>query len=803
MNEFSKVNLVIWAIILCIGGCGGEKFETTHNLLTLSSTISQTPGTGLQEFDYEAFSHLKVPPLSPVQALEKFKLEEGFRIEVVAHEPMVVDPIAMDIDVDGRLWVIDMPSYMPAHDLDVLETSTLEKVPEARVVVLEDTDKDGKMDLHRIFYTGLILPRAIKVLTDGVLVAEPPNVWYIKDTDGDGKGDAKESVYNGYGDHTDPNIHSYPGGLMWGMDNWLHSSNNNVESIRKVNGEWKTMPFRRLGQWGMSQDNWGRLYSSNNSRPLQTHLVPYGYSDRHPQFEMTSGKNVSIGGDTLWPSHPTGVNRGYREGVLREDGTLIRATAVSSTVIYRGDQFGDEYVGNAFSPEPGANLVKRYIVEGDPGEIEVKARYAYEGKEFLTSNDERFRPINIYNSPDGTLYILDMYRGILEHASHLTDYLRNHAVERDLQIPTGTFGRIYRVIREDRPLSYEVPQFSRMQPEEWVGYLGHKNGLLRDQAQQVLVQCSVPKLIPALESLVQDDTHEPYTRLQALWTLEGYQRSVYSSDKLSRMVKLALEDGHPRVRAAAIRILEPTIASNYTDVQEQLIKVAENDASAYVQLQLLASLGESKDEGSLELMAKILNERIDSPYFQEMALTGVYNRETQLSGILKKQFDWQPDGGGPQSQMLEKLAMAQEMKNELDLSHLTTGQMALFKNGEQEFKTCGACHGMEGKGLDGVGPRLDGSEWVKSDPEAVVRIILQGFAGASAERSENITGVMPGHSYLSDKEIASVLTFIRQSWGNKATPIEPEKVSQIREVTREKSDTWTPEELRKILNNQL
>src|SRR5690606_22943031 len=128
-------------------------------------------------------------------------------------------------------------------------------------------------------------------------------------------------------------------------------------------------------------------------------LVPYGYSGRHPEFDLDAGINFSIGGDTLWPAHFVGVNRGYRgEGVLREDGTLIRATAASSTVIYRGDQFGPEYVGNAFSPEPGANLIKRYVIEDNPDGIGVKARYAYKGKEFLTSTDERFRPVNIYNT---------------------------------------------------------------------------------------------------------------------------------------------------------------------------------------------------------------------------------------------------------------------------------------------------------------------------------------------------------------------------------------------------------------------
>lgn len=798
MRDYPKIVPVLLSIMFCLGGCGDKQTQKATDILTLSSAIAKSDGNSLQKFDYEEYSHLKTPPLEPGQALEKFQLEEGFRIEVIAHEPMVVDPIAMDIDADGRLWVIDMPTYMPVHDLDALETSALERAPAARVVVLEDSDKDGKMDIQRVYYTGLILPRAIKVLNDGILVGEPPNVWFIRDSTGDGRGDEKILVYDGFGDHTDPNIHSFPGGLMWGMDNWLHSSNNNVESIRKVNGEWKTMPFRRLGQWGMSQDNWGRLYSSNNSRPLQAHLVPYGYSSRHPHFEVEAGKNVSIGGYTVWPAHPTGVNRGYREGILRADSTLANATAASSTVIYRGGQFGEEYVGNAFSPEPGANLIKRYIIEDRPAEIEAEARYAYEGREFLTSTDERFRPVNIYNSPDGTLYVLDMYRGILEHASHLTEYLRNHAVNNDLHMPTGKYGRIYRIVREDNAVNYDSPKFSQMDPEEWVALLSHKNGLLRDQAQQVLVQSSISDFVPKIVAIVTDQANEPYVRLQALWTLEGYDRSVYSLEKLSDLALNALQDSHPRVRAAAIRILEPALSDRAGEVLSRLNELVEIETSPYVNLQLLATLGEADAPSALDLMAMILDKNRESVYFREMALTGVYKREAAFAEILQNEYKWSAENQGFFSQLLSSLAEADQMNDAIDLSHLSVVDQELFGKGKDLFNTCSACHGVKGEGVDGVGPALAGSDWAQMEPEIPVRIVMQGFAGGVAEREENITGVMPGHAYLTDKEIAAVLTYIRQSWGNSAVPIDPEIVTEIRETTKGRKATWTPNELKKL-----
>lgn len=799
--QHSKVYLCVISALLALSVSCKKNTQTlgeTH--LTLSASIAQSPALHTGEADYETYSDLKVPPLPPDQALSKFELEEGFRIEIVAHEPMVISPVAMDIDPDGRLWVIDMPSYMPVHDMDAMETSKRERVPVGRVVILEDTDGNGQMDTHRVFADSLILPRAIKVLNDGILIGEPPNVWFIRDTDGDGKGDSREIVYSGYGDDTDPNIHGFPGGLMWGMDNWLHSSSVDVSSIRRKDGQWQTRSFERLGQWGMSQNNWGRLYSSSNSRPLQTHLLPYGYSDRHPQFELDTGMNLSVGAsEPLWPAHPTGVNRGYREGMLREDGTLIKATAVSSTVIYRGDQFGEEYVGNAFSPEPGGNLIKRYIIDEDPAKIKAEARFAYQDKEFLTSTDERFRPVNIYNAPDGSIYVLDMYRGVFEHASHLTDYLRDYTVEHGLHKANGPYGRIWRIVRDDRPIDYRTPRFSELTPTEVIPFLRHENGWLRDQAQQILVQCSLSGVVPDLEAMVSDMAGDALTRLHALWTLEGFDRSVYTQKQLTQTALRTLDDTHPRVRASALRILEPVLASSSSDVIMQLEELAKEEQAPYVQLQLLASLGESDSNAAIRLMAKILDANADSPYFREMALTGVYQREGQLAEILRNQHGWSPDSGETYASVLASLADAETERPNVDLEHLTEAQQALFNRGSQRYSTCMTCHGAEGQGGN-IGAALAGSEWVEGEPDPLVRIVLQGFSGGAAERGEDISGVMPAHSFLPDEDVAAILTYIRQSWGNEAPPVDSADVARIRAGTDNSHDVWSPNELRALLD---
>lgn len=790
---------------ICLASLWFQACESEKTLgdtcLTLSAGLAGSGGYDAVEADYDKYADLRIPPLHPDDAMQRFELEEGFRIELVAHEPMVTDPVAMDIDSDGRLWVIDMPSFMPVHDRSERETIPLQQVPEARLVVLEDTNGDGTMDTHRVFRDELILPRGVKVLNDGVLVGEPPNVWFIRDTNGDGKGDTREIVYSSYGDPMIDNVQNMPNNLIWGMDNWIHSSHDNVESIRRIDGQWQTRPFNRLGQWGMNQDDWGRLYSAHNTNPLQTHLVPYGYSERHPLFQVRTGKNQNIAPNApMWPAHVVGLNRGYRIGqeVREEDGTLKTATATTAPVIYRGDQFGDEYRGNAFTPEPAGNLIKRYIIDGDPAEIDAEAHFAYEEREFLTSTDERFRPVNMYNSPDGALYVIDMYRGLFETALSLTDHLREYTVEHDLHKPVGEFGRIYRIVREDRDINYNTPRFSKMMPEQVIEYLSHENGNLRDQAQQVLVQCSPGEVITELEEIVHAESAEAYSRLQALWTLEGYDRSIYPQSRLDEIAQRSLEDGHPRIRAAAIRILEPLLAQGSSELLARLEAMAQSEYSPYVNLQLLASLGESADDQALHLMAGILDANSNSPYFREMALTGVYQREKQMAQILRTSFGWSDDLN-LHREILANLAEAEAELPEVSLDHLTDAQQQLFETGRQHYRTCMACHGPQGEGMGGTGTPLAGSEWVQGDPEALVRILMQGFSGGAAERGENISGVMPGHDYLTDEQLAGILTYIRQSWDNEAAPIAPEEVQQIREKSSDRRTTWTPDELREII----
>ncbi len=392
-----------------------------------SSPVNRPWPPGLQRVSAES------PVLPAADEMKTFFMPPGYRVDLVASEPLIQDPILIDWDPDGRLWAIEMPGYMT----DI--TATGEHNPTGRIVVLEDTDNDGKMDKRTVFADGLILPRALKVLDHGVLVGEPPNLWLMRDTNGDLKADAKELVTDQFG-RLDASVEHNANSLLWALDNWMYTSEVDIY-LRLKNGKFEVRKTPSRGQWGASQDDAGRVYRNTNESALHVDIVPTPYYARNPNLLRTRGSYESLEGDdyevnTVWPVRPTrGVNRGYQTGVLRADGSLAAFTAVSSPVVYRGDRLPAELYGNVFVAEPAGNLVSRIIVEDDGASLE--SRKAYDKAEFLASTDERFRPVYVSNAPDGTLYIVDMYRGIIQHKGYITEYLRDQIVSRKLEQPIG------------------------------------------------------------------------------------------------------------------------------------------------------------------------------------------------------------------------------------------------------------------------------------------------------------------------------------------------------------------------------
>jgi mono/diheme cytochrome c family protein/glucose/arabinose dehydrogenase len=575
------------------------------------------------------------PPLSPEEALETFQLPPGFRIEVVAAEPLVESPVAMEFGPDGRLWVVEMRGFMPNVEGEG------EQEPVGRVSVLEDLDGDGLMDRSTVFLDGLIMPRALALVQDGVLVAEPPFLWFCRDTNGDGKADFKIEIADDYGSQANPEHTS--NGLLRALDNWIYSANHTTR-FRHVNGGWEREPTLFRGQWGISQDDFGRLFYNSNSDQFRGDLLPAQYLNRNPNYKAAGG-NVRLASDqSTWPSRVTpGINRGYQSHMLR-DGKLSRFTAACGPVIYRGKNFPEEFHGNAFVPEPSGNLIRRNILTETDGLI--TAENAYHQAEFLTSTDERFRPVNLYNGPDGALYIVDMYRGILQHRIYLTTFLRRQILERGLDTPINQ-GRIYRVVYEGNPLD-SSPLLSKANPAELVRALSHPNGWHRDEAQQLLIDRKHAQAVPLLK-LAAREAAAPLGRLHALWTLEGF-------DQLDETVlRAALADAHPKIRAAAVRLSEPLLNSPAQAKLLEAILEMVSDPSADVRLQLALTLGEVSASEAEIALAGLAGTTPDHLYLREAILSSLGGRELEFLGRLLAEVAWSQETAG-RAKLLQALA---------------------------------------------------------------------------------------------------------------------------------------------------
>jgi len=598
----------------------------------------------------EMWKRIVIPPspaLTPAEALKSFRLAPGFRIECVAAEPLIVDPVTFEFDPNGRIWAVEFRGWM--RDVN----GTGEGDPICRVVVLEDTDNDTIMDKSTVFLDKLVMPRTLSFVHGGVLVAEPPNLWFCEDLNGDLKCDRKTSVGK-YGQPGNPE-HT-ENGLVHVLDNWMVSANA-VQRHKFSEGKLTEGTFRFRGQWGISQDNYGRLFYNYENRPLHGDLFPAEYLSRNSHLTLNEGFNVDIaaGAHDVFPIRVTpGITLGATE--LREDGKLRTFTIACGPSVYRGDQFPAEYRRSAVVPEAAGNLVRLFALHDDG--VRISAQNAFDQQELVASTDERFRPVCSRTGPDGAVYVCDLYRGIIEHVIFMMPYLRNQILSRGLDKPLG-FGRIYRISHEARPLGPR-PKLSTATSLELVEQLSHPNGWWRDTAQRLLVERHAVDAADALRELARSGA-DHLGRIHAMWTLEGIgvldQATVLS----------ALQDEKEWVRAHAIRLSEKFFDEAHANETFAALKNAFADDREVVRLQMLLTLGEvvrgasagawqSLRDAAEEQMAEIL---ITSPssVFRAAAVSGLAGRELEFAERMLQHAGW-TEAEERNHQVIASLAMA-------------------------------------------------------------------------------------------------------------------------------------------------
>jgi len=580
---------------------------------------------------------LEIPPapvLSPQEEMATFVLPAGFRVELVAAEPLVHDPVVAIFDARGRLWVAEFSTYNAAFAESLpreLRSGQPEARPVGRVVFLEDVDGDGRMDRRTVYADNLNGPRAIGFVGDQVLIGDPPNLYSTRDRDGDGVMDEKTLLREDFGSPEEP--HRSPNGLMWGRDNWLYTVDDHTRR-RFENGQWRIEPMPVLGQWGVTQDDFGRLFYNSNSDQLRGDFIPSRFAAPPVDVRLPPyGVNVQIAADqSTWPIRPTtAVNRAYREGWLREDGTLSAFTAASGVLIYRGANFPKRFEGNAFVPEPSANLIKRNLLAESEGRI--TAMNAYQGVEFLASTDERFRPVFLSNGPDGALYIADFYRGLLEGYSYTTTYLRQQILSRRLEAPLWGMGRIWRVVHDGGPRA-RLPKFEGAGTSQLVKLLTDANGWTRDTAQRQIVEARRSDSAPALRRLFAQAAN-PRDRVSALWSLEGL--GAFSPADALR----GLNDVDARVRMAAIQASEPLFRSAQGgELVEVLSKHAAGEEPLVLAQAVLSvvagrdgaaiSGGVGQEDAATTFVWNLLPRAAEHPALADAVLTALRGKEIEV-----------------------------------------------------------------------------------------------------------------------------------------------------------------------------
>lgn len=716
------------------------------------------------------------PALSPKKSLKKMEVEEGFKVELIAAEPLVHAPTAMNFDEKGRIWVVEMQSYM----LDTLGTG--EDQASGNIVILEDKDQDGTFDTRKVFMDSLVMPRAICLIEDGILVAEPPFLWYVTiQNDRPGKKVLVDDEYAIGG-----NVEHQPNGLVRALDNWIYNAKSD-KRYRKVGDEWIIEKTHFRGQWGIAQDNYGRLYYNHNSaNVLGDYFLPGFGASNSNQRKVGGFNEVIVPDNRVYPSRPTsGVNRGYMDGILDSNLRLVNFTAASALSIYRGDLFDEAYSFNAFVPEPAANLIKRNILKENGNRIE--GSQAYEEKEFLRSVDERFRPVTISNGPDGALYVVDMYRGIIQHKTYLTDYLKGEIKTRGLDQP-NSYGRIYRIApKKSKSERVSFPTNAK----GLVELLAHPNGWTRDRAQQLLIDKKMSEAVPSLRALLKDSNNS-LQRIHALWTLEGLGE-LNTEDAISLLNQ---PDWHIQMQAfgAIPSIISKENFQDFIPQLEQMIVQKNTLAAPYIAF--IANKVETYSESTANnLLDKLIEAFPQDALVADAIITNIEDKEAEF---LKLVLAKDANTNAVIKQKLEKtLVDIAKAKDDIN----TKAATAKYPKGALIYdSTCSTCHGKDGYGLDGLAPQLNRSDWVTGKKDKVIATVLFGLTGPIIVNgtTPKVSGDMPGigqNPEFSNQDIAQIVSFIRNAWGNQAAEVSEEEVIKISDKFKNRDKPFTMREI--------
>ena len=688
-----------------------------------------------------------LPPLVPLSASEEqktFVLQPGYSMTPILTEPQIKEPAAIQFDGNGRMYVLELRSYM--QDIDAVG----ELLPTSRISRWEDKDNDGIYEEGVVFLDSLVFPRFVVPFGPGTILSMESNedeVYKYTDTDNDGKADKKELFASGLG--RSGNVEHQTSFLTWAMDNWMYSTYNSKRIRWTPDGVIQEPTGNPYGQWGVTQDNYGQVWFQDGAGGVPRNFnFPIVYGNFNVKEEFQKDFRLPFSLVRLADFEP-----GMRE--TKPDGSLNNVTGAAGNDVFRGDRLPKELVNQYFYGEPVGRIVRQVYSDKKEGITSIQNQYLDIESEFIQSTDPFFRPTDMATAPDGTMYIVDMYRGIIQEGNWTQDgsYLRTKILQYQMDDVIEN-GRIWRVTYEGMSRDKNKPKMFEESAAELVKHLEHPNGWWRDKAQQLLILRQDHSVEANLVKMAKSSSNE-LARIHALWTLEGL--GLLKKD----LVLSFLGDKSVNIRIQGLRASE-TLYKYGEKSLEKSYKEMTLDAEPSVVIQALQSAYVLKVSGIEETLKAI-------------------QRSNQAKGVQVVT-----------KQLLENIAEEKKLAE----TQYTPAELVLFNQGKTIFDSyCATCHGVKGLGTPTgaaggqlIAPAFSGSPRVQGHPEYIVKTLLHGLTGAI--EGKEYEGVMIAMSSNDDQYIAAVASYIRNDFGNSGSFVSADYVAKIRKDTEQKDGNY-------------
>ena len=578
------------------------------------------------------------PALSPEEALRSFQLEPGLRIELVAAEPLVINPVAFVFDGPRRLFVAEGRGY--PDPVEGGGTTTL-----GRVALLEDVDDDGRFERRTEFATGLGYVNGLALWRGGVFVTAAPDILYLKDTDGDGIADERRIVLTGFDATKTAQLRvSHPtlgldgkiyvtSGLNGGkVISPLHPGRAAVSfSLKDGRFDPDTYEFENTGgrgQYGLTFDAFGRRFICSNRHPvMHVTLEPWQLArNPHLSFSEAVQEVSKVQSEAkVFPINRATITADFIPSLMAapHTGTFTSASGVH---IFGGAGLKPEHVGNVFICESAQNLVQRQVLRSEGASF--RSAPPANGKEFLASADVWFRPVFLGEGPDGALYVADMYRREIDHPRYVPEESRSL-----LDFESGKDrGRIYRIIRDSTPpRPSHASALARSEDLlKTVATLESPNEWWRADSQRRLVERAERAAIPLLEKTA-TLAKSAESRTRALWTLHGL------GGLSAAIIASSLSDPNPGVREQGLRFVGERIAKGAGNDFLAAAIAATNDSDARVRFCAALALAEARDDSVVPALATLAVRDGEDRWTRAAVLSAIGGRnEIFLAGLQRE-----------------------------------------------------------------------------------------------------------------------------------------------------------------------